>query len=58
MSVPKRFKTKVQQNYNLRTPRVFTRGSTYHLLDKELLFIHTVEKKKINAHDINYSVKK
>lgn len=58
MSVPKRFKTKVQQNYNFRTPRVFTRGSTYHLLDRELLFIHTVEKKKINAHDINYSVKK
>lgn len=58
MSVPKRFKTKTQQSYLSKTPRVFTRGSTYHLLDKDLLFIHTVANKKVNAHDIHYSVKK
>lgn len=58
MSVPKRFKTKIQKNYFNKTPRVFTKGSTYHLLDKDLLFIHTVSNKKINAHDINYNVKK
>lgn len=58
MSVPKRFKTKVQKNCKEKTPRVFTRGSTFHLLDKDLLFIYTIKKKKVNAHDINYDVKK
>lgn len=57
MSVPKRFKTKVQAQSLTRTPRVFTRGSMYHLLDKDLLFIHTIQQKKIRSHRINFNVK-
>ncbi len=57
MSVPKRFKTKTQVNFNKRTSRNFLSGSVYHLLDKNLLFIYTVHKKSIKSHKVNYNVK-
>lgn len=57
MSVPKRFKTKTQQKYIALTPKVFTRGATFHLLDRDLLFIDTVKIKKFKGHRLNYVIK-
>ena len=57
MSVPKRFKTKVQVVTSNVSARVSLKGSSYQLIDKNLIFSHTIKQKKVCSHKVNYLVK-
>lgn len=57
MSVPKRFKTKVQIVSSNVPTKVSVKGSVYQLIDKNLIFSHTIKQKKIRSHKVNYLVK-
>lgn len=57
MSVPKKFKTKVQVVTSNVSARVSLKGSSYQLIDKNLMFSHTIKQKKVCSHKVNYLVK-
>ncbi len=58
MSVPKRFKTKVQLYNFTKTSKVSVKTNCVLLLDKYCIFAHPTKKKQINQHNLNFMIKK
>lgn len=58
MSVPKRFKTNKQLTNNRTAKQVLVRTNTIHILEKNLIFLNTTQKKYFNSHLINFYYKK
>lgn len=54
MSVPKRFKTKAQVFSRKKFNEVLTKGSSFHLLSRDILFTHTTRHRSINNQKLNY----
>jgi hypothetical protein len=58
MSVPKRFKTKIQTTKHLRSYRVLLKANSITNLTKNSYFIENTEIKKINTHMLRFLIKK